>query len=27
MFYNIGVRIELIHVKDFFGDGGEGILI
>jgi len=27
MFNNVGVRIELIPVKDFFGDGGEGILI
>jgi len=27
MFKNVGVRIELIPVKDFFGDGGEGILI
>jgi len=26
MFNNIRVRIELIPVKDFFGDGGEGIL-
>jgi len=27
MFNNMGVRIELIPVKDFFRDGGEGILI
>ena len=27
LFNNMGVRIELIPVKDFFGDSGEGILI
>jgi len=27
MFNNVGVRIELIPIKDFFGDGMEGIRI
>ena len=27
LFNNMGVRIELIPVKDFFGDCGDGILI
>jgi len=27
MLNNVGVRIELIPVKDIFGDSGEGILI
>jgi len=27
MFTNVRVRMELIPIKDFFGDGGEGILI
>jgi len=27
MFNDVVVRIELIPVKDFLGDGGEGILI
>jgi len=27
MFNNVWGRIELIPVKDFFGNGGEGILI
>ena len=27
LFDNIGVRIKFIPIKDFLGDGGEGILI
>jgi len=27
MFNNVRVRIELIPIKDFFRDSGEGILI
>jgi len=27
MFNNVKVRIELIPVNDFFGDGAKGILI